>query len=171
MSLSDIAEGLVTSQRQQDRGVAVVDRTDRSLAVVLEEYTEALAPDASTAADLVRAYTSGESVGDAAHTAGMPPVEAAKTLHRLGFEGLTPMSPLARDILQDWLRAEISRADALALTDASEREFALATYIETHDPLAGARETIRNVLSSDADAMVEKRDALADTMTGSQDLL
>jgi hypothetical protein len=170
MALSDIAEGLATTQSQEDRGVAVVDRTDRSLADALSPFDADLPCDAETAAALVDAYTGGGSIGDAATAAGVPPMTASKVLHRLGFEGLSPLSPLGRDILQDWLDAELTRADALALTDTSEETFALAAYIETHDPLPGAGEAIQAVGSTDADAMVEKRDALADTMTATQDL-
>lgn len=171
MALSDIAEGLATTQRQRDRGVAVVDRTDRSLSAALEPFAEALPCDADTAESIVTAYAGGASVGDAATTAGVAPITASKTLHRLGFEGLSPLSPLERDICRDWLDAQISRADALELTRAADDELALAAYIETHDPLEGANETIQDALSSAADAMVEKRDALAETMTASQDLL
>lgn len=170
MTLSDIAEGVATTQTQQDRGVAVVDRTDRSVAAAIEPVADALPCDAAAAEAIVTAYAEGASVGDAANAGGVPPVTAAKTLHRLGFEGLSPLSPLARDICRDWLDAELSRADALELTQASETEFALAAYIETHEPLAGASETIQDAMSTAADAMVEKRDALAETMTASRDL-
>lgn len=170
MALSDIAEGLATTQHQQDRGVAVVDRTDRPLTAVLEPYEDALPCDAETASTLVTAYAGGASVGDASLEADVPPVTASKILHLLGFEGLNPLSPLGRDVCRDWMAAELSRTDAVALSGASEAEFALGTYIETHDPIDGAAEQVRDALSNSADAMVEKRDVLADTMTASQDL-
>jgi hypothetical protein len=165
MGLSDIAAGLVTVEHQENRGVAVVDRTDASLRHAIEPFVDELPCAGAAAVTIVESYTSANSVGDAATEAGVPPVTAAKTLHLLGFDGLSPISPLGRDVLGDWLDAEISRVDALALTDASEAEFALAAYIETHPPLEGAAERIRDASSSTADAMVEKRDALADTMS------
>jgi len=170
MALSDIAEGLATTQQQEDRGVAVVDRTDRSLSSVVEPFAEELPCDAEAAADLVSAYTSGASVGDASLEAGVPPVTASKALYLLGFEGLNPLPPVAREVCRDWLAADLSRTDALALSGASEAEFALAAYIETHEPIEGAGEQIRDALSTSADAMVEKRDALSDTMTAARDL-
>lgn len=170
MALSDIAEGIATTRTQEDRGVAVVDRTDQSIASVLAQYSGALPCDPDVAATLVTEYTAGASVGDAAAAAGIPPVTASKALHRLGFEGLSPLSPLGREIVDDWLEGSISRSDALALADTTEREFALAVYLQTHDPIPGAAEAVQDSQSTDADAMVEKRDALSDTMTASQDL-
>lgn len=169
MGLSDIAAGLVTTESQRDTGVAVVDRTDRSLAHAIEPYLDDLPCSEVAATTVVEAYTAGKSVGDAASDAGIAPMTAAKTLHLLGFEGLSPLSPLGRDILRDWLLAEISRADALALTGASEAEFALAAYVETHEPLDGASRRISDAVSNAGDAMVEKRDALAETMSGVED--
>jgi DNA-binding MurR/RpiR family transcriptional regulator len=164
MTLSDIAEGVSVTTRQRERGVASVDRTDASLADRLAEYADDLPTDAETAAALAEAYASGGSVGDAGDEAGVPPTTAAKALHRLGFEGLTPFSPLQRDVLDDWLDARVSRADAVELTGASDREFALAAYVATHDRLPGAAEAVESALSSDGDAMVEKRAALDATL-------
>ncbi len=171
MSLSDIAEGVATTRTQQDRGVAVVDRTDASLSAVLEEYAPELPCDVSTAATLLSAYRGGTSVGDAAIRGGVPPITAAKTLYRLGFEGLSPLSPLQRDICRDWLAGDLTRTEAQELADAGDRAFALGAYIETHDPVPGAGDAIEDTLSSTEDAMVEKRDALAETMTAASDFL
>jgi DNA-binding MurR/RpiR family transcriptional regulator len=164
MGLSDIAEGVAVTTRQRERGVASVDRTAAPLAERLAEYADDLPCGAEAAADLAEAYAAGGSVGDAADQTGVAPTTAAKCLHRLGFEGLTPFSPLQRDVLEDWLHAELSRADALALTDASEREFALAAYVATHDRLSGAAEAVESTLSPGEDAMVAKRDALDATL-------
>lgn len=160
MGLSDIAAGLTVTTRQRERGVASVDRTGASLADRLAPLAEELPCGAETAAAMAEAYAGGASVGDAADAGGVPPVTAAKTLHRLGFEGLTPFSPLQRGVLEDWLDARVSRTDALELTGASDREFALAAYVATHDPLPDAREAVESALSSAGDAMVAKRDAL-----------
>jgi hypothetical protein len=164
MALSDIAEGVRVTTRQREHGVASVDRTDATLADRLAEFADDLPCGAETAAALADAYASGGSVGDAAADAGVPPTTAAKALHRLGFEGLTPFSPLQRDVLDDWLNARISRADAIELTGAGEREFALAAYVATHDRLPGAAEAVESALSAGGDAMVEKQAELDATL-------
>lgn len=170
MGLSEIAAGLAVTEQQVDRGVATVDRTDPTLAAAVATDAEALPCDAEAAAMLVDEYAGGASVGDAAASAGLPAVTGAKALHLLGFEGLFPLSPLGRDVLRDWLAADLGRTDAMALADATEAEFALATFIETHDPLEGAAERVTDALHADGNAAVEKRDALADTMSDAGDL-
>ena len=164
MGLSDIAEGLEVTTRQRERGVASVDRTAAPLADRLAGHADDLPCVPETAAELAETYASGGSVGDAADAAGVAPTTAAKCLHRLGFEGLTPFSPLQRDILDDWLDARLARTEALELTGASEREFALAAYVATHDRLPEAAEAVESSLSNSEDAMVAKRDALAATL-------
>lgn len=170
MGLSDIADGIAVTERQRDRGVATVDRTDPTLNAAVARYADDLPCEAEAAAVLVDAFVGGESVGDAALSAGLPAMTGAKTLFRLGFEGLSPLSPLGRDVLQDWLDGEIGRTDAKDLTGASDAEFALATYLETHDPLPGARERIATVMREETNASVAKRDALADTMSDASEL-
>ncbi|MFB6070340.1 MAG: hypothetical protein ABEJ76_04890 [Halanaeroarchaeum sp.] len=170
MGLSEIAAGLAVTEDQRDRGVATVDRTAPTLNAAVARYAEDLPCEAETAAMLVDDYAGGASVGEAAAAAGLAAVTAAKTLHLLGFEGLSPLSPLGRDVLRDWLAAEIGRADARALAGASEVEFALATFVETHAPLSGAAERVTTALQPGASATVEKRDALADTMSGVDEL-
>lgn len=164
MGLADIADGVTVTTQQRERGVASVDRTSESLADQLAALEGELPVEAGVAASLAEAYAGGASVGDAASDAGVPPTTAAKTLHRLGFEGLTPFSPLQRDVLADWLSGELPRADALELTGASDREFALAVFVATHDPIGGAAEAVDGALSTSRDAMVEKREALAATL-------
>jgi len=164
MGLSDIAEGVAVTTRQRERGVASVDRTAAPLADRLAAHADALPCGPEAAADLAGAYAAGGSVGDAADEVGVAPTTAAKCLHRLGFEGLTPFSPLQRDVLDDWLNAELSRADALELTGAGEREFALAAYVATHDRVAGAAAAVESALSPGGDAMVAKKEALDATL-------
>ncbi|MFB6271076.1 MAG: hypothetical protein ABEH83_14115 [Halobacterium sp.] len=164
MALSDIAEGVTVTTRQRERGVASVDRTGESLAAQLAALDGDLPVDADVAASLAEAYAGGASVGSAADEVGVPPTTAAKALHRLGFAGLSPFSPLQRDVLDDWLAGDLSRADAVELTGASDREFALASFVATHDALDGAAEAVDGALSTSRDAMVEKRDALAATL-------
>jgi hypothetical protein len=170
MSLSDIADGLSTTSPQEDRGVAVVDRTDASLSSLLGEFVAELPCDAEPAATLVSTYVGGGSVGDAARAADLPKTTAAKVLHRLGFEGLSPLSPLQREICADWIAGDLGRVEAQELAGVGDREFALGAYVQTHDPVPGANEAIEDALSSTEDAMVQKRDALADTMTAAGDL-
>ncbi|NIB98015.1 hypothetical protein [Halobacterium sp. R2-5] len=164
MGLADIAEGVEVTTRQRERGVASVDRTAASLAAGLAGVEDDLPVSADAAATMAEAYAGGASVGDAADEAGVAPTTAAKTLHRLGFEGLSPFSPLQREILDDWLAAECSRADALELTGAGERAFALAAYVATHEPVEAAEAAVESALSNAGDAMVEKRDALEATL-------
>lgn len=171
VTLSDIAAGLKVTAEQRDRGVALLDDTGTGLAARLSEHREELPCDPEAAVAVLRAYAAGSSVGDAAREADLPPVTAAKALHLLGIEGVTPLSPRARAIVRDWLAADLSRADARTLTGASEAEFALAAYVETHDPLEGVREAVEAELSNRGNGAVEKREVLGETMSDVVDLL
>jgi len=164
MELSEIAAGVEVVEEQRDRGVASVDRTGGSLAERLDGYAEALPCAASEAATLVEAYAGGASVGDAARAAGIPPTDGAKTLHLFG-ESVSPVGPMARDVVADWLDGRLRRVEAVELAGVSEREFALAVYVETHDPIEGAREAVEGALAPDGDAAVAKREALGETMS------
>ncbi|MFC6837218.1 DUF7858 family protein [Halomarina ordinaria] len=163
MTLSDIAAGLEVTTEQRSRGVASVDATGTSLRERLTAFADDLPCSATDAAAVVEAYAGGASVGASAATADLPPVTGATVLHLLG-EHVSPLGPTGREVVRDWLDARLSRADALALSGASEREFALAIYVETHDPLPGAQEALEGALSLGGDAAVEKRDLLAETM-------
>lgn len=165
MGLSDIAAGLAVTERQRDRGVATVDRTTPTVAGALAAYADDLPCETDAAARLVEAYAGGAPVDEAAATAGLPAVTGAKTLFLLGFEGLSPLSPLGREVLRDWLDGDVGRSDARTLADASEAEFSLAAYVETHDPLEGAAGRLATVMEATENATVAKRDALADTMS------
>ena len=164
MGLSEIAAGVEVTTEQQDTGVATVDDTDADLAARLSEYAEALPCEPESAATVIEAYAAGRSIGSAARIADVPPVTAAKTLHRLG-ESVNPLAPAARRVVRDWLDARVSRAEALELTDASEAAFALAVYAETHDPIPGAREALAGALD------VERSDPLEDARSDVDDLL
>lgn len=164
MGLADIAAGLETTTEQRDRGVASVDATARSLEAALGEHADALPCSPSEAAALTESFSAGATVGEAGDAASVPSVTAAKTLHRVGVEGVCPLAPTGRRIVRDWLGGELTRADAMALADADAAEFALAAYVETHDPIEGARQAVESALAPGGDAMVEKRDALADAM-------
>ncbi|WP_336024231.1 hypothetical protein [Halobellus salinisoli] len=172
MGLSEIAAGLELTTKQRERGVATVDDTDVDLDARLREYEADLPCTAAGAATALEEYNAGASVGDAGEAAALAPVTAAKLLHRCGFEGVTPLSPTARRVLRDWIDGRVSRADALELTGADEAEFALAAYVETHDPITELAEAVRRDASAPlaGDALVSKRDALAETMSGSADL-
>jgi len=166
MALSDIAAGLEVTTEQRERGVAAVDDTGADLAARLAPYAADLPCDAGSAATVVRAYTSGRSVGDCARRAGVAPATAAKALHLLGVEGVCPLSPAGRAIVRDWLAGELSRTEARRLADAGEPAFALAAFVETHEPLAGAREAVEGEL-----APADHGDALADARSDLDELV
>jgi hypothetical protein len=167
MGLADIAAGIEVTDEQRDRGVASVDRTDDSLADRLAPYADTLPCSADSAAAVVERYTAGGSVGAAAHAAEITPITAAKTLHLLG-ESMNPLGPTARDVLCDWLAGQLSRTEARQLTRVSETEFALATYVETHDPIAGACAAVEDALTA---RHRPKEDPLAETRSDPADLL
>lgn len=168
--LSEIADGIELTESQHDRGIATVDETGDTLTEGLAEHAEALPCQAPTAATIVDAYTAGRSVGDVASEAGVTPITAAKTLHLLGVDGLSPLAPQAREIVRDWQRGALSRTEAETLVQAGETEFALAAYIEAHEPLDGVTELIEAALADRGDAAVEKRERLAETMSGVDEL-
>lgn len=156
MGLSDIAQGVEVTAEQRDRGVASVDRTEASLAERLATCEAELPTDAASAAAVVQRYAAGGSVGQAAAAAGVPRVTAAKTLHLVG-ESVTPLSPTGREIVRDWIAGELARSEALALTRATPAEFALAAYVETHDPIPAARDAVQGAI--DAGAFASEADA------------
>ena len=164
MTLSDIAAGVEVTTHQRDRGVAAVDETDAPLPERLTPVADDLPCSAATAATVVEAYAAGRSVGDAGRAAGVAPVTAAKTLHLLG-EQVSPVGPTGREIIADWLAGDLSRNDAIALADVTEREFALAVYVETHEPLPAARDAVEGALTT------EERDPLGETMSDVGELL
>lgn len=171
MALSDIAAGLEVTTEQRDRGVATVDDTGRALHERLAEFADSLPCDPDAAVAVLESYTTGSSIGESARRAGVAPITAAKTLYLLGADGVSPLPPMGHEIIRDWLSADLSRSEARSLTGANETEFALATFIETHEPLDGAKEAVEGALALGGDATVRKRDALAETMSGVGDLL
>jgi hypothetical protein len=164
MGLGDIAAGIEVTEEQRERGVATVDRTDDSLADRLAPYEGEFPCGSEAAATLVEAYTGGKSVGASARAAGIAPMDGAKTLHLLG-ERVSPVGPMARDVVEDWLDGRLGRTAAIELAGVSEREFALAAYVATHDPIPGACEAVEGDLSPDGAASVAKREHLGDTMS------
>lgn len=150
MTLDELAAGLEVTVEQRDRGVAVADDTGTPLVERLEPFADALPCTPSAAATLVDEYATGTSVGAASRAAGIAPITGAKALHRVG-EAVSPLGPTGRDVVRDWLDARLSRADALALADCDEAEFALAVFVETHEPIDAARETLSGALTVDRD--------------------
>jgi len=134
MTLSEIADDLEVTASQRDRGVAVADDTETPLVDRLAEHADDLPCTPAATATLVDAYTAGRSVGDAAREAGVTPMTGAKALHRCGVEGVGPLAPSRRDVIRDWLDGRIARSEAVTLAGGDEADFALATYVETHDP-------------------------------------
>lgn len=72
---------------------------------------------------------------------------AAKTLHLVG-ESVSPLGPTGRAVVCDWIAGELSRSEALALTRASPATFALAAYVETHEPIAAARDAVQGAIDA-----------------------
>lgn len=166
MGLSDIAAGLEVTTEQRDRGVATADRTEKSLAERLERVEEELPCESECAATVVERYAQGGSVGGAARAAGVAPMTAAKTLHLLG-ESVSPVGPTGRDVVRDYLTGDLPRTEARQLARISETEFALAVYVETHDPLPEARDAVADALS----VGTPETDPLSDTRSETTDLL
>lgn len=149
MGLSDIAAetGTIT-HGQQDRGVGTVDATDGPLVDRLDTVDGNLVCEPAAAATVAEAYAGGASVGDCAREAGLAPITAAKTLHQLGIPGISPLSPAGREILEDWLDGRLTRHEARTLAGATEAEFALATYVQTHQRLESVVPAVERVLAS-----------------------
>ena len=168
MGLSEIAAGVESTTEQVERGVATVDDTGVDLDRRLREFESELPCTAAAAATVIKEYRSGADVGAAGDTAALAPITAAKLLVRCGFDGITPLSPTARRVLRDWLDGRLGRTEALELTGATDAEFALATYAETHDPIPEVEAAVRSEATAPiaGDAAVSKRDALAGTMNG-----
>jgi len=145
MGLAEIAAGLEVTAEQRDRGVAAVDSTGKSVAARLSQFADGLPCSPAAAATVVERYVSGDSVADAAHAAGIPPVTGAKALHLLG-ESVSPVGPTGRAVVRDWLAGELPRTEAIELSRTTETEFALAVYVETHEPLTEAREAVEAAL-------------------------
>jgi hypothetical protein len=148
IALSDLAAGLELTESQEGHGVATVDTTDAGLEERLEPVAGDLPCRSVTAATVLERYVEGLSVGAAARAADVAPVTAAKTLHLLG-ESVSPLGPTGREVIRDWIAGDLSRAEALELTRAGETEFALAAYVETHDPLEEACAAVEGVLAAD----------------------
>lgn len=147
MGLAEIAEGIEVTEAQDERGVTTVDDTGATLPERLEPFEAELPSSACEAATVLERYSAGGSVGDAARAAGIAPMTAARVLHLLG-EPVSPATPLQREILDDWLAGELSRREALELSRLDETEFALAAYVETHDPLEEASVAVEAVLAA-----------------------
>ena len=148
MGLSELAEGVRVTEGQRERGVASVDRTSESLADRLSACEGDLPTDAETAAVVIERYAGGGSIGQAAAVASVPEVTAAKVLHLVG-ESVSPLSPTGRTVVRDWVAGELSRSEALSLTRASPAAFALAAYVETHEPIPAAQAAVGSTLSPD----------------------
>lgn len=170
MGLSDIAAGIEVHERQRERGVPTVDATGGDLVARLGDHAEVLPCTPEAAATVLETYAAGTSVGDCAREAEVAPMTAAKLLHRCGVTGVSPLAPTARRILRDWLDGDLPRSEAAELVGADEADFALATYVETHDPVPGLADAVEGVLEPESTATVDKRDALAETMSSVGDL-
>jgi hypothetical protein len=170
MGLSDIAAGITVTAEQDERGVPTVDESGSDLVSRLEPHADALPCAPEAAATVLETHTAGTSVGESARTAGVAPVTAAKVLHRCGVAGVSPLSPAGREVVRDWQAGRVSRTTARELVDGDEAAFALAAYVESHDPVPALASVAESVLTPNGTATVEKRDALAGTMSSVTDL-
>lgn len=159
MTLSEIAAGIEVTAEQESRGVTTIDETGSGLVERLRSHGEALPCTPEAAATVVETHAAGTSVGESAREAGVAPVTAAKALHHCGVSGVTPLSPMAREVIRDWLAGDLSRADAVELTGTSEAEFALGAYIESHDADPALSAAIADVGSE-----TSRTDPLADAI-------
>ncbi|WP_418283764.1 hypothetical protein [Halorubrum sp. DTA46] len=150
MTLSEIADGLEVTSRQRERGVAVADDTETPLVERLESHADDLPCTPAATATLVDAYTAGRSVGDAAREAGVTPMIGAKALHRCGVSDVCPLAPSRRGVVRDWLDGRIARSEAVALAGGDEADFALATFVETHDPLPDVADAVESHVAGSA---------------------
>lgn len=171
MTLSDIAAGIEVTAKQHERGVPTIDGTDDDLTSRLADHAAALPCEPAAAATVIETYAGGTSVGDVARAAAVAPMTAAKTLHRCGEPGISPLGPTGRRIVRDWLAGDVSRADAVELTRATDEEFALAAYVESHDPVPGLVEATEAALGPTTTASVTKRETLAGTMSDATDFI
>lgn len=170
MGLSEIAAGIEVTTRQRERGVPAVDDTGGDLVERLRAGADALPCTSEAAGTVVECHAAGASVGESAREAGVAPVTAAKALHRCGVAGVSPLAPAARAVVRDWLAGELPRTEAVALTGGDEAEFALAAYVESHEPVDELAAAVEGSLAPERSASVEKRDALAGTMSEVGDL-
>lgn len=147
MGLSDIAAGIEVTESQEQRGVVTIDETDTTLSERLDPFESELPCSPAAAATVLTRYSDGAAIDTAAHAAGLAPTTAAKTLHLLG-ESVFPLGPMGREIVQDWLDGRLTRSEALELARAGERTFALAVFVETHDPLEKACTAVEGLLAA-----------------------
>jgi len=162
MGLGDIAAGIEVTETQEERGVATVDNTGATLEDRLDPFASELPCSPAQAATVLDRYTAGAAIDAAGRAAGVAPTTAAKVLHLLG-ESVSPVGPAGREIVQDWIVGDLSRSDALELTRLCEDEFALAAYVETHDPIEAACAAVEGVLAArSADCEQPLTDAVGD---------
>jgi len=171
MGLSEIAADLEVTAEQRDRGVATVDDTGGDLAERLAPVADRLPCGADAAAALVVAYAEGASVGAAGEAAGLAPITATKVLHLVGVEGVCPLGPAGREVVADWIAGRLPRSRARELADASETEFLLTAFLETHEPIPAAREAVEPVLGPGGSVGFARRDLLSETMSDAGEFL
>lgn len=167
MTLSNIADGIVVTDEQDDRGVAVVDDTDAALAADLDRYADDLPCSPAQAAAAAEAYRGGGSLEAAARAADLAPVRARAALCLLGVQSVAPEPELRRQI-RAFVDGEASLDAVERRTEAEEASLALAAYVESHD----ATVEVATVLETDDGGHLARRqfDALADA-TGDPDAL
>lgn len=146
MRLPEVATDVAVTTEQRDRGVAVVNDTDASLAARLEPFAARLPCAPEQVATIVTARVArGESVVASSRAAAVAPMTARKALYRVG-EPIPSLDAEAETALATWLDADCSwRAARDAADDPAA--FALAAYAATHEPIPGASEVVADWLA------------------------
>lgn len=157
-------------ETQHTRDVAVVDAANESLADRLEDCASDLPCSPTAASHLARQFRAGESIEACAETVGVTRTNAARTLHLLGFAGVITVDPVDREIIKQWINGEIDRTTATRRTDLERSRFALAVYVETHEPLTEDQAAIEPTISLSENIQSDRRRVLNETMADPTDL-
>jgi|GEM_PF-423496 len=169
MALADIAEGIRSVEKQQHRDVAVVDAAGTSLADRLETCASDLPCSPPEAASLARQFAGGAPVERCAETVGVTRTVAVKTLHLLGFSGVVTVDRDDRTVVRRWIDGEIDRTTVRRRTGLDESTFALAVYVETHEPLAAAQAVLDPARTTTDGDPTDQQRALQETMSDPTD--
>ena len=148
MGLSEIAEGLEITTRQHERNIQPVDDTVTDLTARLQTHAESLPCSPETARDVLQVYAQEMTVPRAAEAADVSSVTVTKLLHRCGVDGLSPLSERGTNVLTEWLNGAASRSAILDHETIDEREFALATYLQTHAAIPELEAALRGHLEA-----------------------
>jgi hypothetical protein len=80
------------------------------------------------------------------------------------------VDPVDREIIKQWINGEIDRTTANRRTDLERSRFALAVYVETHEPLTEDQAAIEPTISLSENIQSDRRRVLNETMADPTDL-